>query len=160
MLDVDGVLTDGTLYYTSAGEEMKAFNIQDGLGIQLLQAGGVAVAIITGRRSPMVERRARELDITHVTQGTQDKLVAFEHLLETAGVAAEHSACVGDDLPDLPLMRRCALAVTVPEAPELVKAQAHLITRRAGGHGAVREVCELILSAQGKLDQVAERYGR
>lgn len=160
MLDVDGVLTDGALYYTSAGEEMKAFNIQDGLGIQLLQAGGVAAAIITGRRSPMVERRARELDITYVTQGAQDKLTAFEHLLETAGVTAEHSACIGDDLPDLPLMRRCALAVTVPEAPEVVKAQANLITHRPGGHGAVREVCELILSAQGKLDQVLERYRR
>lgn len=157
---MDGVLTDGSLHYTSAGEEVKAFDIQDGLGIKLLQDGGVAVAIITGRRSPMVERRALELGIAHVVQGTEDKLAAFEHLLAETGLPPESVACMGDDLPDVPLLRRCALAATVPDAPETVKANAHLVTQRRGGRGAVREVCEMILAAQDKLDRALERYLR
>lgn len=157
---MDGVLTDGALYYSSAGEEMKAFNIQDGLGIKLLQSGGVAVAIITGRRSAMVERRARELGIAHLAQGAEDKLAAFEGLLDETGLSADQAACMGDDLPDLPLLRRCALGITVPEAPEAVKARAALVTQRSGGRGAVREVCDLILAAQDKLGQALEPYDR
>jgi 3-deoxy-D-manno-octulosonate 8-phosphate phosphatase (KDO 8-P phosphatase) len=157
---VDGVLTDGALYYSSAGEEMKAFNIQDGLGIKLLQSGGVTVAIITGRRSAMVERRAQELGITHISQGAQDKLAAFERLLAETGLRADQAACMGDDLPDLPLLRRCALGITVPDAPEAVRARAALVTQRPGGHGAVREVCELILAAQGTLGHALEPYDR
>ncbi len=160
MLDVDGVLTDGSLYYTSAGEEMKAFDIQDGLGIKLLQGGDVAVAIVTGRRSPMVERRARELGIAHLVQGAEDKLSAYSRLLDEIGLDAASSACMGDDLPDVPLLRRCALGITVPDAPEVVKASAHLVTQHRGGRGAVREVCELILAAQDKLDRALEPYLR
>jgi len=155
---VDGVLTDGSLHYTSSGEEMKSFDIQDGLGIKLLQGAGVTVAIVTGRRSPMVERRAAELGIRHLVQGAEDKLEAFEHLLAETGLSAAEAACMGDDLPDVPLLRRCALGITVPDAPEAVKAHAALVTRRRGGRGAVREACELILAAQGRLDQALERY--
>jgi len=157
---VDGVLTDGRLYFTSAGEEMKAFDIQDGLGIKLLQGSGVAVAIITGRCSLMVERRARELGIVHLVQGAEDKLAAFERLLADSGHPADRTACMGDDLPDLPLLRRCGLAITVPDAPQAVRAQAHVVTGRRGGRGAVREACELILAAQGKLDRALEPYAR
>ncbi len=154
------MLTDGSIYYTSAGEEMKAFDIQDGLGIKLLQSAGVSVAIVTGRRSTMVERRAHELGIAHLIQGAEDKLAAFERLLATTGFPAECAACMGDDLPDLPLLRRCALAITVPAAPEAVKAQAHLVTQRPGGHGAVREACEWILAAQDRLNRALEPYAR
>jgi len=160
VLDVDGVLTDGSLYYTSAGEEVKAFDIQDGLGIKLLQGGNVGVAIVTGRRSPMVERRARELGIAHLVQGAEDKLSAYLHLLAEIGLDAASTACMGDDLPDVPLLRRCALGITVPAAPEAVKASAHLITQRHGGRGAVREACEVILAAQDKLDRAMEPYLR
>jgi len=139
---------------------MKAFNIQDGLGIKMLQGGGVTVAIITGRSSAMVERRARELGITHFVQGAQDKLAAFEQLLAETGLRADQTACMGDDLPDLPLLRRCALGITVPEAPEAVKARAAMVTQRLGGRGAVREVCELILAAQDKLGAALEPYDR
>jgi len=160
VLDVDGVLTDGSLYYPSAGEEVQAFDLQDGLGIKLLQGGDVAVAILTGRRSPMVERRARELGIGHLVQGAEDKLAAYTRLLDEIGLDAGSSACMGDDLPDVPLLRRCALGITVPDAPEVVKASAHVVTQRRGGRGAVREVCELILAAQGNLDRALEPYLR
>jgi 3-deoxy-D-manno-octulosonate 8-phosphate phosphatase (KDO 8-P phosphatase) len=158
VLDVDGVLTDGRLYYSSAGEEAKAFHIQDGLGIKLLQRTGLRVALITGRRAPAVERRARELGIELLFQGIEYKLAALEQLLGDLRIGADRVACMGDDLPDLPLIRRCALAVTVPQAPEAVRKHAHYITRRPGGEGAVREVCELLMQAQGTLDQQLQEY--
>jgi 3-deoxy-D-manno-octulosonate 8-phosphate phosphatase (KDO 8-P phosphatase) len=160
VLDVDGVLTDGRLHYSSAGEESKAFHIQDGLGIKLLQASGVRVAVVTGRQSSAVERRARELGIEQVAQGVEDKLAAFQRLLAEAGVGAAQAACVGDDLPDLPLLRRCALGITVPDAPELLRRHAHYVTVRRGGDGAVREVCELLMQAQGTLDAALQGYLR
>ena len=159
ILDVDGVLTDGRLYYSSGGEEAKAFHIQDGLGIKLLQRSGVRVALITGRRSPAVERRAHELSIGLLFQGMEDKRSAFEQLLREVQIGADEAACMGDDLPDLPLLRRCALAATVPDAPAPVRAQAHYVTQRRGGEGAVREVCELLMQVQGTLEGVLREYG-
>jgi len=151
VLDVDGVLTDGTLYYSANGEELKAFNIYDGLGIKMLQAGGVEPAIITGRSSRALERRAENLGIRHVYQGAERKLAAFEQLLQKLTLEPGQVACMGDDLPDLALLERCALAVTVPDAPDVVRSRAHYVTRRRGGGGAVREACELILEAQDAL---------
>jgi 3-deoxy-D-manno-octulosonate 8-phosphate phosphatase (KDO 8-P phosphatase) len=158
VLDVDGVLTDGRLSYSSSGEESKAFHIQDGLGIQLLQRSGTRVALITGRRSPAVERRARELGIEHLQQGVDDKRSAYERLLADLGLRGDETGCMGDDLPDLPVMRRCVLAATVPDAPSIVRAHAHFVSTRRGGEGAVREVCELVLSAQGKLAALFQGY--
>jgi 3-deoxy-D-manno-octulosonate 8-phosphate phosphatase (KDO 8-P phosphatase) len=160
VLDVDGVLTDGTLYFSADGEELKAFNIQDGLGVKLLRGGGVEIAIITGRRSAALERRAENLGVTRLMQGIEDKLAAFSELADGLGLTAERIGCVGDDLPDLPLLRRCALSVAVPEAPQRVRDAAHYVTRAGGGRGAVREVCELILEAQGSLEAQLAPYLR
>lgn len=149
IFDVDGVLTDGALYYTDAGEEMKAFSVLDGHGIRMLQEGGVAAAIISGRSSRALEARARNLGIELLVQGASDKLAAFSQILGRCGVTAESCAFVGDDLPDLPVMARCGLAVAVPDAPAPVRQQAQYVTRARGGRGAVREFCEIILRARG-----------
>lgn len=158
VLDVDGVLTDGTLYYSANGEELKAFNIQDGLGIKMLCGSGVELAIVTGRSSRALELRAENLGIRYLYQGVERKLVAFEQLLRGLGLTPGQAACMGDDLPDLPLLARCALAVTVPDAPDALRARAHYVTRRPGGRGAVREACELILEAQGALQAQLAPY--
>lgn len=160
VLDVDGVLTDGSLQYTGAGEELKAFNSQDGLGVKMLQSSGVEIAIITGRSSRAVALRARELGVERLFQATDDKLHTFSVLLQACNVEASQVACVGDDLPDLPLMTRCGFAATVPEAPEVVRNHAHYVTQRAGGRGAVREVCELLMHAQGTLVRAIQTYLR
>jgi 3-deoxy-D-manno-octulosonate 8-phosphate phosphatase (KDO 8-P phosphatase) len=149
--DVDGVLTDGLLYYSDSGEEMKAFNVRDGHGLKMLKDSGIAVAIITSRSSRLVEARARNLGIDLLYQGVADKLAAFQELLGRCGVEARASAYAGDDLVDLPVMKRCGLAVAMPDAPALVRRHAHLVTEARGGRGAVREICELILHAQGTL---------
>jgi 3-deoxy-D-manno-octulosonate 8-phosphate phosphatase (KDO 8-P phosphatase) len=156
--DVDGVLTDGVLYVTDGGEEIKAFHTLDGLGMKLLQSAGVAVALITGRQSRLVARRAAELGVTHLFQGVDDKLAVLDGLRAQLGIAMPACGYMGDDLPDLPLLTRCGLAATVPEAPEAVRTRAHYVSRRPAGRGAVREVCELILSAQGALDAALGRY--
>lgn len=148
-LDVDGVLTDGRLYFDSQGNELKAFNSRDGLGLKALQKFGIQLAIITGRKSPMVAVRATQLSIEHVYQGSNDKLEAYMDLLGKTGLAAEQVCYAGDDWIDLPVLRRVGLSVTVPDADEEVKKRVHWVTSRAGGHGAVREICDLILSAQG-----------
>ena len=158
IFDVDGVLTDGTLYYADSGEEMKAFNSRDGQGIKLLQAAGVAVAIITSRKSKLVELRAKNLGITHLRQGVEDKLATFGELVASAGMREEETGFVGDDVVDLPVLRRCGLAIAVPEAPEVLKQYVHYVTRAAGGRGAAREACELVLRAQGALERVLEPY--
>jgi len=158
VLDVDGVLTDGRLYYGGDGVELKAFHIQDGLGLRMLMRSGVQVAIITGRSSRAVQLRAENLGIAHVYQGAEDKLVAFQQLLSRVGLDAAVTAAVGDDLPDVPLLRRCALAVCVPEAPESVRRHCHYVSKRPGGMGAVREVCELLMAARGTLDAQLEQY--
>ena len=153
IFDVDGVMTDGTLYYSERGEELKAFNIQDGHGIKMLKQYGVEVALITGRRSRAVELRAANLGIAHLYQGVEDKRGAYAALLEQLRLAAEQSGYMGDDLLDLPLITRCGFAATVAAAPEAVRKRAHYVARTGGGHGAVREVCEFILHAQGTLER-------
>jgi 3-deoxy-D-manno-octulosonate 8-phosphate phosphatase (KDO 8-P phosphatase) len=150
IFDVDGVMTDGTLYIGASGEALKAFNILDGHGVKMLQAGGVAAAILSGRSSEAVAHRARELGIAHVLQGIPDKVAAFERLAAQERMAPSECAFVGDDLPDVEVMKRCGLAVAVANAVDAVKACAHYVTRASGGRGAVREFCELVLRAQGK----------
>jgi 3-deoxy-D-manno-octulosonate 8-phosphate phosphatase (KDO 8-P phosphatase) len=156
--DVDGVLTDGALYVTDGGEEIKAFHTLDGLGVKLLQSTGVSVAFVTARQSRLVARRASELGVAHLFQGVDDKLAVLEGLCTRLGIALTACGYMGDDLPDLPLLTRCGLAATVPEAPEAVRARAHYVSRKPAGRGAVREICELILSAQGELDAAVGRY--
>ena len=148
ILDVDGVLTDGSLWFGPEGEAMKRFNILDGHGLKMLQEAGVAVAILSGRKSAAVAARAKELGIAHVVQGAADKLAEFAKLRARAGVDESACAFVGDDLPDLAVMERCGLAVAVANAVEAVKARAHYVTRAHGGHGAVREFCDLLLAAR------------
>ena len=155
LFDVDGVFTDGTVYIGPGGEQVKAFNILDGHGVKMLQRAGIATAIISGRSSEAVAWRARELAIEHVVQGCSDKVAAFEDLAAKLGVSEQQCAFVGDDLPDLPVMRRCGLAVAVANAVEAVKRGAHYVTRAHGGRGAVREFCELVLEARGQLGEDA-----
>jgi 3-deoxy-D-manno-octulosonate 8-phosphate phosphatase (KDO 8-P phosphatase) len=147
VLDVDGVLTDGRLYYGPRGEALKVFHVHDGHGIARLQRAGVAVAVISGRRSPMVSTRCRELGVRHVFQGVSEKLPVLERLLKRLKITAAECACVGDDLPDLPLMERAGLSFAVADAVAAVRARADRTTRARGGRGAVREVCELLLRA-------------
>jgi 3-deoxy-D-manno-octulosonate 8-phosphate phosphatase (KDO 8-P phosphatase) len=158
VLDVDGVLTDGKLYFDHAGNEMKAFNTRDGLGMKALQRVGIEVAVITGRKSEAVSYRMNQLGIAHVYQGREDKLDAFLDLLKTTRLDAQQVCFAGDDWIDLPVLMRVGLAVSVADAEDHVKQQAHWITQRNGGHGAVREICNLILKAQGKdqtiLDEI------
>ena len=153
VFDVDGVMTDGTLYYSERGEELKAFNVQDGHGIRMLKQRGVDVALISARRSRAVELRAANLGIAHLHQSVEDKRGTYAALLKQLGLAADQSGYMGDDLPDLPLIMGCGFAATVAAAPEAVRSRAHYVARAAGGHGAVREVCEFILRAQGVLDE-------
>lgn len=150
--DVDGIMTDGTLYLGDDGKEMKGFNSLDGHGLKMLKSTGVELAIITGRTSQLVIHRARNLGITHLHQGAHDKLVVYQQLLQDLNLSPEQTAYMGDDVVDLPVMRRSGFAITVPAAPDLVKAHSHYITRREGGRGAVRETCEFIMRAQGNFD--------
>jgi 3-deoxy-D-manno-octulosonate 8-phosphate phosphatase (KDO 8-P phosphatase) len=149
VLDVDGVLTDGRLYYGPEGESMKVFDVRDGHGVKMLMARGIDVAILSARNSAIVDRRARELGISRVTQGRGDKAAGFSELLAAAALKAEEAAFIGDDLPDLPVLRRAGFAITVEDARDEVKAAAHWVTPRAGGHAAVRAAAEFILRAQG-----------
>jgi 3-deoxy-D-manno-octulosonate 8-phosphate phosphatase (KDO 8-P phosphatase) len=147
--DVDGVLTDGKLYYTDQGVEIKAFNVQDGSAIKLLHQNGIKTAIITGRDSPMVSRRASELGISHVYQQVEDKAHTLARLCADLGLAHVEAAHVGDDLPDLALFQAVGLAIGVPNGHPSALASTHYVTRLAGGQGVAREVCELILRARG-----------
>lgn len=158
LLDVDGVLTDGRLYYGNQGEELKAFNIQDGLGIKLLQRNGIEVGIITGRSSQLLSRRATELGIELVVQGREDKLTALNEMLETSHYDMQEIAFLGDDLPDLAVIRRVGLGVAVANARPIIAEHALWQTSACGGHGAVRELAELLLSAQGKLEETLADY--
>jgi 3-deoxy-D-manno-octulosonate 8-phosphate phosphatase (KDO 8-P phosphatase) len=158
IFDVDGVLTDGRLYLSDSGEEMKAFNTRDGQGIKLLRDSGVMVGIITARQSAVVERRARELGIELLRQGAADKASAFADVLKPLGLDAAEAGYMGDDLADLPVLTRCGFAATVGTAPEVVRSRVHYVARAAGGEGAVREVCELILTAQGTFDSAIAGY--
>ena len=158
IFDVDGVLTDGSLFVGDDGQEYKAFYSRDGHGMKMLQASGVGIAIITGRSSDVVNHRVADLGIEHVYQGQRDKTVAFEHLLGELGVPAEAIAYVGDDVVDLPVMRKVGFAIAVQDAHPLVKQHAHWQTPSAGGRGAARDVCELIMEAQGTLQAQLQLY--
>jgi 3-deoxy-D-manno-octulosonate 8-phosphate phosphatase (KDO 8-P phosphatase) len=160
ILDVDGVLSDGQIIVTDSGEEIKAFHVQDGLGIQLLLENNLHVAVITGRNSPLVTKRMKDLKIPFVYQGQFDKLGAFEELLTQLKLHPDEVAHVGDDLPDLPLIKRVGLGVAVANATFLVKQHADWQTATAGGQGAVREVCDLILKAHGLWPSIEERFLR
>ena len=146
--DVDGVLTDGRIYIDDDGREQKAFNALDGVGLKLLMQAGITVAWITGSRAPAVLRRARSLGIDRVVLGAEDKLTPWQALLRELDLTPAACAHIGDDLPDLPVLARCGFAVSVPHAPPAVRAQAHFVTQREGGMGAVRELCEMILAAK------------
>ncbi len=158
IFDVDGVLTDGTVYLSERGEEMKAFHILDGLGLKMLSASGIVTALLSGRKSKMVALRAKEIGISHLLQGVDDKLEAYHRLLRKLDLAEEETAFMGDDLPDLPVLRRCGLAFSVPNAPEIVRSHVHHVTRTPGGQGAVREACEFLLQARGTLDNEMRAY--
>jgi 3-deoxy-D-manno-octulosonate 8-phosphate phosphatase (KDO 8-P phosphatase) len=150
IFDVDGVMTDGTLFLGARGEAFKAFNILDGHGVKMLQAAGIATAIISGRKSKAVAVRARELAIRHVDQGVKDKLAAFERLRAKLGFDARACAYMGDDVIDIAVMRACGFAASVPNAVDEVKRVAHYVTEAHGGRGAVREFCELVIRARGE----------
>jgi 3-deoxy-D-manno-octulosonate 8-phosphate phosphatase (KDO 8-P phosphatase) len=156
--DVDGVLTDGAIHLHDTDRESKAFHTLDGLGMKLLQGEGIALALITGRRSKVVAARAAELGIDHVFQSVENKLGALDGLRDRLQLPMAACGYMGDDLPDLALLLRCGFSATVPEAPDAVQTRVHYVTRRSGGRGAVREVCDLILAAQGRLDAAVERY--
>jgi len=160
VFDVDGVLTDGSLFYDNQGQEYKAFNSRDGHGIKMLRASGVEAGIITGRTSQIVLHRARNLGIAHIYQGADDKLAALQSLLQETGWTPQQIAYMGDDVVDLPVINRCGLAITVPDAPDEVKARSHLITLAGAGRGAAREACELIMRAQGTWAAQIALYDR
>jgi 3-deoxy-D-manno-octulosonate 8-phosphate phosphatase (KDO 8-P phosphatase) len=153
--DVDGVLTDGRIYVDDHGHEFKAFSALDGVGLNLLARGNVTVAWITGSAAPAVAHRARQLRVQYVILDASDKLTAWNALRQDLGLEAAQCAHIGDDLPDIPVLAACGLAVTVPHAPSAVRAHAHLVTAREGGMGAVRELAELLLAAQGRLEALA-----
>ncbi|MBC7860531.1 MAG: HAD family hydrolase [Burkholderiaceae bacterium] len=158
IFDVDGVLTDGSLHFGADGEAMKTFNVHDGLGIKLLQQSGVQTAIISARQSPIVTRRAFDLGIQHVLQGVHDKRVPFEKLLRDTGLDAEQCGFIGDDVIDLPILSRVGFAVSVPNGRAEVLRRVHHVTQAGGGRGAVREVCELLLRAQGNYEAIMAQF--
>lgn len=158
--DVDGVLTDGTLYFTAQGDEMKAFNTSDGHGLKMLADAGVLLAIITGRSSRAVQLRAQNLGIEMLLQGVLDKRGAMQGLLERLGLVFADAGYMGDDVVNLPLLSACGFSATVPNGHALLQSRVDYVARAAAGRGAVREVCELILSAQGKLEAAFAPYLR
>jgi 3-deoxy-D-manno-octulosonate 8-phosphate phosphatase (KDO 8-P phosphatase) len=158
LLDCDGVLTDGRITPVVGGDELKSFHTHDGHGLVMLHRAGLRSGIISGRTSRLVEMRAADLGISFVRQGALNKLEAFESLMSEAGVEPDGAAFVGDDVVDIPLMRRCGLALAVADATPDTRAAAHYVTGAPGGFGAVREVCELILKAQGRWEELMRRY--
>lgn len=158
IFDVDGVLTDGSLFIGDDGEEYKAFHSRDGHGMKMLRATGVEIGIITGRTSNVVRHRMESLGIHHVYQGQLEKLPAFQQLTSKLGIDPQQVAYVGDDVVDLPILTRVGLAVAVADAHPLVKRHAHWITPCGGGQGAARDICELIMEAQGTLDASLQHY--
>lgn len=158
LMDCDGVLTDGRLWLTEDGNEQKSFNTHDGLGLSLLHRAGLKSGIITGRSSNAVTRRAGELGVEFVRQGDPNKVAAFEEVMRLAGVDENEVAFVGDDLTDIPIMRRAEFAVAVADAVEEARSVAHYVTRAKGGRGAVREVIEMILKSQGRWQDQVDEY--
>lgn len=158
ILDIDGVLTTGTIYYGSQGMEMRGFHVLDGLGIRLLQKFGIQVAVISGKTAEGTRRRLEELEIKHCYLGMHEKLSAYLELKQQLNLADQQIAYIGDDLPDLPLLKRVGLAVTVPHAPAIVMQHAHVTTKNQGGLGAVREICDLILEAQDHYQTMLDSF--
>lgn len=158
LLDVDGVLTDGKITYTDKGEEIKSFNSKDGLGIRLLMDSGIKVGIITGRKSDALVHRCKNLGIELLFDGITDKLQTFKDILKKTELHSDNTAFAGDDLPDLPVMKAVALSITPADAPEYIKEHADFVTRQKGGEGAIREICDKILQAQGKWETIIEKY--
>ena len=158
IVDIDGVMTDGGLQFNSQGEEYKTFNSLDGHGIRMLLESGIEVAVITGRSSGIVDHRMNELGVKHIYQGYRDKLPAYEKLLQDTDLKPEQAAYVGDDLPDLPIMRRVGFAIAVQNAHAFVKQHCDWVTRACGGNGAVREVTDFILQAQSLLEIRQDSY--
>jgi len=158
IFDVDGVLTDGRLWYGPAGEELKVFHSFDGHGLKMLAASGVPCALLSGRRSGAVAARAAELGIEHVLQGIDDKLAAFDRLISTLGLTSKDCGFMGDELVDLPVLTRCGLACAPREAPEAVRSRVHYVASAPAGRGAAREVCEFLLRAQDRLEGAVRRY--
>lgn len=157
-MDVDGVLSDGRLYFQSDGIEIKAFHTQDGLGLKLLKRIGIEVAIITGRSSPMVTERAKALGIAHLVQGCEDKLSALNDICQPLDIGLEQTAYCGDDLPDLPAIRAAGIGIAVPNAVAEVRRHADWITQRQGGHGAVREICDALIDGGGHRQRIMAPY--
>ena len=158
ILDVDGVLTDGRLYFDAKGEALKVFHVRDGHGIKLAQRAGIEVALLSGRRSDAAYHRARELGINRFHEGLRDKVAVLEEIMAAMGIEAFQAAMVGDDLVDLPIMSRAGLAVAVADAVPEVLAAAHWVTSLPGGHGAVRQVCDLLIKAQGKWAEIVSPW--
>ncbi len=158
VMDVDGVLTDGRIILGSGGQEFKCFNVKDGHGVVLLHRVGIRTALITGRKSEAVTQRAQELNISLVFQQSKNKGETYQILKETTGASDEEIAYIGDDLVDIPIMKRVGVAVAVADAHPKVKEVAHIVTQAPGGHGAVREFVELLLKAQGKWEEATQRY--
>ncbi|MGW8311640.1 MAG: KdsC family phosphatase [Desulfuromonadales bacterium] len=158
LLDVDGVMTDGCIIYDNNGGETKVFDVKDGHGLKLIQRAGIQVGIITGRQSAIVNRRAAELGIELVYQGAKDKLIPFREILQKLALQPEQVAYIGDDIVDIPILRQVGFAVTVADAVDEVKAYVHLVAKHAGGRGAVREICDLILKESGCWTAVTRRY--
>ena len=154
ILDVDGVMTDGSIYYTDEGTELKAFNALDGAGLKMLEKAGITVAIITGRKAPCVELRARNLGIHRLHQGVHDKAACLSGMLAELGLTADQAGYMGDDVMDLAVMGLCGFSAAPANGHDSVLQRAALVTRKSGGHGAVRETCDFILAAQGKLEEV------
>ena len=158
IFDVDGVLTDGRLHYGPNGEESKVFNTLDGHGLKMLQQSGVELAIISGRASKALERRAKDLGIAQLYMGVENKLGVFEALLKSLALLHSQTAGLGDDVIDLPFLTRCGFAACVPSAPSYVKQHVQYVTTREGGHGAAREFCDLIMQTQGTWDAAMKKY--
>ena len=158
IFDVDGILTDGRLYFSGRGEELKAFNILDGHGLKMLRESGVELAIISGRESRALERRAKDLRIGQLFMGVENKLSVFESLLSSLALSPAQSAGLGDDVMDLPFLTRCGFAAAVPLAPAYVQQRVHYVTTAHGGCGAVREFCDLIMQTQGTWDAAIKKY--
>jgi 3-deoxy-D-manno-octulosonate 8-phosphate phosphatase (KDO 8-P phosphatase) len=156
LLDVDGVLTDGRVVYTDAGQEIKSFHVRDGSGLKYWRQSGKRVAILSGRSSPAVTRRAAELGINPVVQGADEKLPAFQRILKETGLQADQVCAIGDDLPDLPVLQHSGLAVAVADAAAEVRRLAHFVTTVPGGQGAVREAIEWLMRGQGTWDSVVD----
>ena len=158
VLDVDGVLTDGRIIMDHEGRESKAFDVRDGHGIKLLRGAGIEVAVLTGRSSPVVQHRADDLGIPWLRQGVDDKVKAYEEIARKTGIAEDETCFIGDDLVDIPLLKRVGFPIVVADGAPEAKERALYVTQSPGGRGAVREVCDLLLQARGQWDEILRRY--